>query len=226
MSSILEKVTKNIEEKKINPRPRYYFLFKNYGLLVLFTLSILCGATIASTILFMFVDYDYNAFQDFIISLPYFWIVFLSIFIISAYYNFRNTSTGYRHEIYKIILISLLLSLAIGIVFFLMGLDSEVDELFSQKVPFYENFIYNKDDVYNSPEKGLLSGRVVDLIGMDKFILKDFNGKIWQIGGSDLEDCNFLKIQNNLELRLIGEQTGENTFDAKIIRLWNQSECK
>ncbi len=231
MSLISEKITKDIQDQKIEPRPRWYFLFKNYGILTLFVLSIVCGAAAVSTILFMIVDYDRDIaryldrseLKDIILSVPYFWIIILIIFLSAAYYNFKKSYTGYRYELYKVFLISFALSVILGVGLYYGGLDSQIDEFLSQRIPLYENFIYNKDDVWVSPEQGLLSGRVVEVGEVDKFVLEDFNGKVWQVEEIKTDESNFPKIRKDLELKLIGKKTGDNTFDAENIRPWKNN---
>ncbi|MFA5878245.1 MAG: hypothetical protein WC845_02675 [Candidatus Staskawiczbacteria bacterium] len=230
MSEISEKVIQDIEEKKIHPRPRWYFLMGRYSTFSLFVFSIVFGALSVATILFMLFDYDRDIsqyfgrglFKDILISIPYLWIVLFVFFILSADYNLRRTPRGYRFELHKIILLNLFLSILVGTGLFCFGFDSEIDDLVSRNVPFYENLIYNKDDIWVFPEKGLLSGEVIQIIGPGSFTLRDFHGYVWRVNEEGLDPSDFRYIHEGAKLKLIGEQTGEGIFDVKIICSWQE----
>lgn len=228
MSLFSEKITKDIQEKKITPSPKWHFLLKNYGILSAFIISIICGSVATSVILFMFFDYDRDVYQylhrpfftDFILSIPYLWIIILFVFIAIAHYGFEKTYTGYRYEIYKIISISLVLSIIIGTGLFYAGLGSDIDDLLSRHVPFYENLIYNKDDIWIFPQKGLLSGQIIGFSGPNSFVLRDFKGKIWQILENNLSKYDYSLIRKGISLRLLGHQVNADSFEAESLRLW------
>lgn len=228
MTSISEKVIKDIQEQKVSPRPRWYFLFKNYGILTLFIFSILCGAIAVSTILFMIVDYDRGVasyldrseLSDIIVSIPYFWIAILAIFLLFAHYEFKKFYTGYRYEIYKVFLISFALSVIIGTGLYYGGLDSQIDEFFSQKIPFYESLIYNNDDIWTAPAKGLLSGQVFEVGGVDTFTLVDPMGKVWEVIEVKKDKSDFSHVKKGFRLKVIGKEVNDNTFVAEDIKPW------
>ena len=230
MSHITKEVFKNIEEKKIIPKSKWYFKIKNYISEIFLAVIIFAGALSVTTILFMFLDHDWDIFEYLnksfwgyvFISIPYFWLISLLLLSITAYYIFKHTRQGYRYEIYKVIIGSLLLSLSVGIILFWGGLDSEIHELFSEKIPFYDNLVYTKKDIWIFPSKGLLSGEVVDIKNKNDFKLRDFNGDIWQIQGNRTIWPNNFVISKGVRIKLIGQRKdSQYIFLVKEVKPWD-----
>jgi len=230
MLSIPEKTIKIIEERGITPRSRWYFLMKRGFIGALFGISILLGSFSVSTIIFIICDHDWDIFEyldrslleDIIFSIPYLWVAILIFFAVVADYNFKHTNKGYRYETYKIILVSLISSFVIGTGLFFLGVDCEIHEYLVRQVPFYEGLVYNKKDIWVFPEKGLLSGEIIEVKGADIYILRDFSGKIWQIQDGKADWSDTARIQNGLKVRLIGFKVDDDIFRAKVIRLWER----
>lgn len=189
----------------------------------------LIGALAVTVILFMLSDNDWDVFEyldrslfeHVFISIPYFWIAILALFSLIAYYSFKHTRHGYRYEMYKVVAGSLLLSLAVGAVLFRYGLDSEIHEIFSRQVPFYNNLVYTKEDIWIFPDKGVISGEIVDIKNKRNFKLRDFDGNIWRIQGDDVDWPDNFAAAEGVRIKLIGERRGEHLFFVKIVKPWD-----
>ena len=228
MSNISEKTLKKIEEKNITPKPRWHFLLKNYFIWLLFFFSIIIGALAVSVMVFIEIEYDWDIykflgrslFSHIFFSLPYLWAAVLLLFIFVAYYNFRNTTKGYRYNVFFLLGGSIFLSLILGLVFFECGLGAGIHKLFSEQIPFYNSCVCDKSDVWNNPEKGLLGGEIIDIKSQNDFSLQDLNGDMWHIKTEcdKVSDCCFLQKGERVEL--IGQELKDNIFIAKFIRPW------
>ncbi len=230
---IEEKTLKTIEDKKITPQPRWHFMLKDYTLRLIFVFSVTFGAMAVSAILFMISDHDWDVyeyldrslFEHIFISMPYLWIFALSFLLLIAYYNFEHTRQGYRYEIYKVILGSVFISVVLGAVLFWAGLGKVIHETFSKQVPFYNDLVYDRYDVWDNPQKGLLGGEIINIKDENDFSLRDFRGNIWQIKKKEnllcLDRCfNESLMRLGSQIKLIGEPDGGNIFFVKEIRPW------
>src|SRR3989339_797248 len=74
---------------------------------------------------------DYSVLKFLLITLPYFWLVFLLLFLLAAYYNFKNTKQGYKFPFYKISLISILSSMLIGVFLYNLGIAQAIEDSFN-----------------------------------------------------------------------------------------------
>jgi hypothetical protein len=229
MTEISEKTIKIIEEKKITPTPRWRFLLKNYVIWAFFAASIIIGALAITTIIFILTDSDWDVykyldrtlFEHIFVSIPYVWFAVLALFVIVAHYNYKQTRSGYRYGTFFAVGGSVILSLALGIILFFAGLDSEIHEFFSRQIPFYETIIYSKKDVWTNAERGLLAGEITDVKSQDEFTLRDLDGNIWQIKGKNLVWFGPSLPQKNVEIKLIGKIVNDSVFSPEVVRPWN-----
>lgn len=229
MSELSDKTLKTLKERKITPEPCWHFIVKNYALWSLFLVSIIIGALAVTTIIFMLTDHDWDVykyldrsfFEHVFALLPYFWIAVFSLFIVIADYSLKNTYRGYRCGTLSVVGGSILLSALLGILLFMGGIDSEIHQIFSRQVPFYNSLVYVKEDVWTNAEKGLLGGELVNIENFNDFTLQDLNGKIWQIKGENLLWPYSSLPQKGEKVKLIGQVGGSNIFFAKIVRPWN-----
>lgn len=233
MTDFSEETLKIIEEKGIKPKAKWQFLLKDYVVWFLFIASIVTGALAVATIIFILTDHDWEAyryldrslFEHIFISIPYFWLAIFSLFIFAAYHNLKHTRGGYRYEIIIVVGASIFLSAILGITFFASGLDSEVHDIFSAQVPFYDSFVYTREDIWRATDKGLLGGQIISIKDQNDFMLRDFNGKVWQIQGQNLV-WPVATPTKGIKIKLIGIEEGCdcNRFVAKTIGLWDESQ--
>jgi len=232
VSNLSEKIAAEIKEKKIEPTPQWPFLLKNYFVWIFFAFSVLVGAVAFCVILDIFSDNDWdvygfaitNPIERFVATIPLVWLAVLGLFLVLAFYNYKHTRTGYRAETYYILGLSIVASIIIGVFFhFNFGLGGKVDAFLAKRLAFYRKVISacNHREVWTHPEKGLLGGAVMSVSVPERFSLEDFQGSVWQmqvdphahIRGKSM-------IDENDELKVIGEQTGENSFRVFEIRHW------
>ena len=225
---IADKTLKTIEEKHITPRARWRFLAKDYFLWVSLGASVVLGALSVSALIFELVEQDWdvysyfgrNIFTHVIFLMPYLLISLATILTVMAYYNFKYTQKGYHYEIYAVILGSISASLIFGGILYFSGLGSGIHEAFEQ-VPFYDNLTYNKEDVWNNPQLGLLGGEITSAKSQNDFVLRDFNGRVWEIKtASDTSCCNYSLVRAGQKVELIGQWESDGTFLVNSIRPW------
>ena len=228
MPNISDEVLKVIEKKQIIPKPRWLFLLKNYIIWIFFTIFLIFGSLAVSTILFIITTHDWDIYdyldrsflKHVFISIPHFWIVIFAVLILLAYYSFAHTKYGYREAISRVFLGSIIGSLILGTALFFCGVNSQVHEIFSKNIPFYDDLIYCKEDIWDKPERGLLSGEVVDIKNKNEFILRDFKGNTWQIIGDNIMWPVNIVPQKGIEIKIIGQQQRDNIFYGNTVRRW------
>jgi len=218
--NISQEILEKIKEKKISPKPKWQFLFKDYFIWTIAGIFLIIGSLSAAVIIYMINNNDWDLYQQasnsllgFIFAtLPYLWIISLIVFIFIADYNFKQTKTGYRYQISKVILFSILLSLVLGFFFYNFGLAKTIEHIF-EDVPFYKKVMEPRHRVWMQTEKGLISGQIVSVQNENKFILKDLNGKIWEI--SCCRDVSFKeRLKEGMRIRIFGQSKEGNIFEA------------
>ncbi|HDK25523.1 MAG TPA: hypothetical protein ENG48_00355 [Candidatus Atribacteria bacterium] len=229
MKNISEQVLKRIKENNIKPKPRWYFLTKNYFIWSMFGVSVILGSFAFSMILFIIKQLDWDVYhyigdsflKTVFISLPYLWLIFLLLFIGVAYYNFIHTKRGYRFKFISILLISLIISATLGTILYSNGLSENLGNIFFEKIPYYNRLVYTCEKQWMQPERGLLAGIIIEKVSPENnFILKDLDNNKWKIKADKTIWKGKLTPTPGLKIKLIGKLIDNNTFEAREIRSW------
>lgn len=220
-----DKLIAEIREKKIEPKPRWRFLLKNYTLYAAGALSLLIGSLAVAVMIYLarFNDLSIHAqiektFLEFLLlNLPYFWLLFLAFFIFIIYYNLRHTSKGYRYSPFLLVAVSVVLSIILGVIFFFAGFGEKIDDVLGRKAPFYGHFINRQVDFWSQPDEGRLAGIIISSDEKGAFILLDRDLKEWKIVFSSKVVYNPNLLINHQPIRLFGYLLGKDEFIADRI---------
>lgn len=231
---LCDKVLEKIKEEKIEPKPRWQFLLKDCFVWIAFAISVVIGAIAFCVILDAFTDNDWdvykyaieNPLERIMISLPFIWIVVLILFLGLAYYNYKNTKSGYRHEAYVIFGLSIATGIIFGAVFhFGFGMGEKAEDFLAENLPFYNkiNSHCSNREVWLQPEKGLLAGEILSVSAPDNFDLEDFSGMSWKIEkNEDVIIRGNSALYEKEEVKIIGEKEKDYIFHAIEIRPWRK----
>lgn len=228
MADLSKDILKKIEEKDIQPISKKYFFFKRSVIWTLFGISIILGCFSSSVALFQIkrADWDlYHQLGDSLIEFlllvaPYFWIFFLICFTVLVYFYFRKTERGYRYSTAVILLISIFVSFVGGEVLYHTGFPEKLEKVFTEKVPFYPEINDQRHRMWRVPEKGLLAGRISEIISSQEIELIDLENKKWLVDISTAFWRGRLVPEENLMIKMIGTMTEQGRFTAQEIRPW------
>jgi len=228
MEKLSDRILREIKEKKVAPKPKMFFLLKNYSVWALFVLSIIVGGIAFLIILFNLINSDWDVykylgsgyFQYIFLIMPYFWLVILGLFLFVAYYNYRHTKKGYQYKVYKVFLLSVVLSLVLGAGLFVFGLGEEAEQEAVKFVPHYQTLTGHRMRAWHHPEQGLLAGKIIKLENDHLFDLEDCQGVVWLVDTSEVEKEHLIKSVPKIRVKIIGEKKGETQFKAEEIRPW------
>lgn len=217
-----KKIFDAIKEKKITPKPRWEFLLKNYIVWSLGIISLIIGSLAVSVIIFMFKYSDIaiyekinnNFFEFVVINLPYFWIIFMALFIIVADYNFKQTQKGYRYKLSTIILSSIIISMFFGSTLYALGSGKMIDDIMSRKAPFYPELINRGIKNWDNPEAGKLIGIVAGIRDNDLDLITH-DQKEWVVFYNEEQVLSEEDIKVGEPVRIIGEKQEDNIFKAE-----------
>lgn len=211
-TNISDKAIKIIKKNQIKPIPKWEFVVKNWGLWFGFGLCLIfliLGASVSW----------FGLAQN--IITPYFWILITVIFAILTYLIFEQTKKAYRLQKLTIMLFIIFISLIIGGTLFKVGLGNRIDRNLESKVSFYRHIVPMKMTVWNNPESGYLSGKIIKITDTNSFVIRDFDGNDWIIVGQNPLIKGRVQIVIGEEIKIIGTKVGNNTFKIDEIRPWN-----
>lgn len=216
-NKILEKI------QEIKPMPKAYFVAKNILLWVLWIMSIVVGALAFSVTQHMIVNNDWdmykyvsdNLFAFILSTLPYFWILIMIAFVITAYINFAHTKGAYKYKIQTVIVSSLIFSVLLGVGFSYAQVGENIDKILSDNIPQYkQSKVLKENEFWNKPIRGILSGEILS-VNDNGFVLQCCCNNIWNITGVNAKPFLEHGIKN---VRVIGEKIGDKEFKAYDMR--------
>lgn len=209
-----------IKEEKITPKPKWHFLLKNYLVWGAGLASLIIGGVAFSVVIYLTRNNDWDAYKQagesfgsfILLTIPYFWLVFLGLFVFLVYYNVKHTKNGYRYPLVIISLINVVASIVLGGAFYFLGVGRAIDEILGERAPFYGQIINQRMGYWINPEEGRLAGVVVSIESRDKFILLDLNKKDWWVVN---KEDSVGKIIVGEPIKMIGKRISENVFEAE-----------
>jgi len=226
MKEISKNILNKIKKEKIQPYPKKHFFVKKSFIWTLFGLSILLGIVASSVIIFqlkhtdwdLFNQSNYSMLEFLAMAIPYFWLLFLMIFMGIAYGYFRRTEKGYRYHALLIITVSVVVSIIIGAGVYQTGFSERLEAVFQENIPVYRMLSKGRHRMWMSPEQGFLAGKITEIISMQEIELIDLHGNNWIIDISNAFWRGRLKPEAGLEIKLIGKIKFEDQFVATEIR--------
>jgi hypothetical protein len=229
--SLPQHIVREIEQRNLSPRPKFYFLLKRSVFWFLAVLASLVGGIALAIIIFVFFDHDpeaakylhQNLIEDIMLSIPYLWILIFAAFIGVAKYGVRHTKAGYKYSTVKIISAVLFINILLGLTFDAFDMGSRIDDFLSDAVPYYSSLVYTSKDAWTNTDKGLLGGYVVSATSSTEFSLRDFKNKIWQVvvDPNEMDEIGKNNIVSGNMIKIVGVREGVATFQAKQIFSWD-----
>jgi uncharacterized integral membrane protein len=207
--SISELTLKTITKKQIKPIPKWEFIAKNWTL----------WAGILASLVVLIIGLGLVIFGviDDIIS-PYFWVLVAIVFFILVFLLFEKTKRAYHFPKWQVVAGISIVGLIIGGVVFRSGLARKIDLDLETNIPRYRQMAPMKTAAWTNPSEGYLSGEIIK-IDKNSFEIKDFEGKKWTITGTPSSRGRVFMVVGE-EIKIIGTQVDENTFEGTDIRPW------
>jgi len=210
--NISDKTLKLIHQKQISPIPKWEFVAKNWLLWLGFTISLI--------LLILGVSVSWFGLIDSIIT-PNLWIVMSIIFLSTSFLLFQKTKKSYRHIKWQVGLAIVIIGIIMGGILFRIGIASRIDRGLDSRYALYRQMVPMRMIVWNNPQSGYLSGEIIRLNSENDFVIRDFNGKQWDIQGKSPVIRGRVKMIVGEEIKLIGTLEDTDTFNVDEIRPWN-----
>ena len=225
-SNLTESILHRVADKQLKPRPRWQFIIKQILIWLGVLLSIIFGSIASSILVFLIINNDWEVYdvvthsllQFIILTLPYFWLAVLALFISLAYFYMRKTKRGYRYSLWKLAFIYVVLCSLLGSVTYVYGGSQKIDRLLTINVPIYKTLVNQQTVRWTQPQTGLLAGDIETIDSNKKeFILEDIDGHQWHINYVDAKFDSKVKLIEDERVRLVGIKNDDNHFTAKQI---------
>jgi len=213
-----------IKQTGMKPAPKARFYFSKIMFWLLVSITIVVGSLSFAVILFLLINNDWYLHgrlgTGFILkTLPYFWFIFLAIFIFLGEYYYKKTTFGYRHRLLTIIAVYALITVLSGSILYASGLGESIENKLYTNVPVYRSMMFDQQNTWSQPEKGLLSGTILSVSSSTIEII-DFNNIKWNVNIDNALVRGRVKLSPNEIIKIIGTNKGDKLFSADEIRSW------
>lgn len=223
MKNLSERVLEIARTQNIKQIPRWYFLLIRFGMIALFTVTILVGAIAFGLLLDSLwpdtsMGMQGRGFKQMALgALPMIWLCFATLLISLGYFLFRHFRYGYRIRPYIAIMMVLSASLFAGMIAFKTNATFYTHRVLMHRVPPYQKlFEGHRRIAWVNPQEGRLAGEVIK-VSADSIYIRDFFGKEWIV--LNKFDTSSPKGINGGKWRFIGSVCGE-IFCAEIAQPW------
>lgn len=230
-----ERILEEIEKRNVVPLPRWYFIARSALFWGLAVISVITGAISMATAVYVFLDNDYvtdhanidTLFEQrplleiIVQSIPYVWLLALTLFIIVAYYGFRHTRRGYRYPMLRVISGSLLMSMLLCGVMNAFDVGRLIHRYLIENIQSYNRLVNTNEILWVQTAKGLLGGKIVEYPVRDSLvIIRDYKKRLWRVDISRAEVRTGTKLVVGKYLKITGMKTGTGEFRAHSVRPW------
>lgn len=220
---ILEKIKKD----GIKPKSRWHFVLKDYVVWLMFAVSIILGAVSFSIVLHFLGINDWDAYYrinnnvlEFALrTLPYFWLAGFLLFLVVSYFYLKHTNKGYRYEFAKVASLNVALSFVCGCILYSSGAGRVFENEFAERSPLYKGIRSRQEEVWLSPERGVIIGKVIEIYDDgDYYELDDPRHVIWTVNVADAQYMRGFTVQEGFMVKVFGVAEADEYFIAQEIR--------
>ncbi|MFH1565392.1 MAG: hypothetical protein ABIC82_06190 [bacterium] len=220
-----QEILGKIKEKKSGQKSKWHFLLKNYVIWAVGVLALIIGGLAFSVIIYLLKYNDWSAykqinrsfFEFILLTLPYFWVLFLALFVLIVNYDIKRTKKGYRYPLPILVAASITISILLGGIFFRFGLGEVIDDVLGERAPFYEKIFNRQADFWSHPEEGRLAGFVLSKNSDTEFVILDIKQNEWKVQLEQNENFPSVEIKIGHPIRVAGSKLEENIFSAEMI---------
>jgi hypothetical protein len=229
MGDVSKKVFEEIKEKKVAMTPKWHFAVFRVLIFVLLAMLFFLGIFVFSLIYHLIFNFELGGImkknssaQMIVHGLPYFWFLVLGIAVILWVLEFMKTSFGYRIKTSFVAISMILITFVFGFGLHSLGTGEIMENFMENNVPSYGNIVKTPKNFWLQPEKGLLSGEIIDLDEeMKNLTIQDWGERIWEVNYAGAVILKDVKLMNKKKIKIIGKEEGACCFEAEEIRRWS-----
>lgn len=206
-------VLQRISQEHVAVLPRWQFLLAEYGIWVMWVLSVLIGAIAFSVLIFFYMHAGFSFYEathdnifDFLLDvLPSAWIIVFVLMAIIAHYNLRHTKMGYKYTLFQVLISSLIFSFIGGVIFHMLGFGFMVDTFVGRQIPIFPSLERVETHMWQKPMQGRMIGTFTGTSTEDGIVLfTDNAGTVWRLNTQELNPLDLQNLYSGDVVHIIG----------------------
>ena len=220
MQKLSQSILKKIKNSHLKPRARWQFRLRDTVLWILAVVAVILAGIFIAGLIQDLIKAEWDIMHRYpggklgfirqAISIT--WLIGIVAVVALAFVFFRKTKRGYRYGVFALAGIILTASLVLGASLIPTKIPEQMRDLRMQHLP--ERF---NEERWLNPKEGFLIGEIIEI--EDKlFILSALDQKVWEVGIEQAVIPPRLKLKVEELVRVVGKQTGEDTFQAEFVK--------
>lgn len=148
MDDLSRNILTELDARNASPKPRWYFVLARAAFWLLSSASVAIGGIAISVGWYVFFDNDglHVSFSNLFKVVPWVWIAVLIIFVVAAYFGFRQTRKGYKYSVGWVLAGILFLSAALAVGFDHYDFGQTIHKYLLEHTKFYDALIISSED--------------------------------------------------------------------------------
>jgi len=220
--SFADSVLKKIHAKKITPREKSYFIAKTVLHVIAGVAFLVFGMFSVALLWHLIHNFEFVEFmwekphifgKLFWFGVPLFWIILSIASWIVTEQIVQRTDRAYRIPFWMIAAAVLLIQILGGFALEQSKVGERADAMFEERMEWYQGSERMNKRMERVPEEGFLMGTVLEIKSNTMILLSDLTNKKWKVQLEENANPR-RKIEEKMNVRMIGEMIGETEFIA------------
>ncbi len=227
MNNLEKKVLEKIKREKIKPKKHLFFAIKWIAIKILIASSLILSAFTFSVILKIVLQGNFayakllsgGYFMHFVQLAGLLWLGLLFLFMVFVRLEVYKSKYGYRIYGYKVSIITLSISLLLGVFIYNYRLDYVAENIMGKILP-YASFKKRQEQIWHQPTKGLYLGTTLQdydekMTALD-FI--DINGQIWRLDLNNISKIDKIILKYSPKIVILAQKSTTGTLKVCAIK--------
>jgi hypothetical protein len=237
-STTVDRLFERIEAEAITPTPKMTFVVTEWGLWLVWALTVLFGAValaisgyVALSAHYALYEATHENFLTFMVAImPYIWLVLFVFMTYISVYEIKKTKRGYRYSTVMILGSSIIFTMFGAMLLHCLGMGFTLDKKLGEQIGMYMSLEKKEQMMWQMPAEGRLVGvlepsTVID--NQDDVVLnfKDSKGVLWRLNAAEINEREWLLLRQALPVRLLGTTTSDFSFHVCGVFPWGEGRA-
>ncbi|MBY0538131.1 hypothetical protein K2P47_01890 [Patescibacteria group bacterium] len=237
-SSTVDRLFERIEAESITPTPKIKFVAAQWGLWLVWGLTVFFGAAalaisgyVTMSAQYALYEATHENFLTFMVAImPYIWLVLFALMTYISVYEIKNTKRGYRYSTIVVLGSNVIFTILGAVLLHCLGLGYTLDQKLGEQIGMYMSLEKREQSLWQKPVEGRLVGILEPIatpVTGEVAILnfKDSTGVLWRLSVDELNERERLLLTRALPVRLLGTTTSDFSFHVCGVFPWAQGRA-
>jgi hypothetical protein len=231
--STVDRLFERIEAESITPAPRMKFLVTEWGIWLVWVLTVFFGAAALAISGYVTMSAQYALYEathanflTFMVAImPYIWVALFALMTYISVYEIKNTKHGYRYSTLMILGSNAICTVLGAMLLHSLGMGYILDKKLGEQIGMYMSLEKKEQSMWQMPREGRLVG-VLELVETPAdgeapvLNFKDIKGVLWRLSDAELDERERLLLARSVPVRLIGTTTSDFSFHVCGVFPW------